>query len=576
MFLGRNSSIAPARKALLESVRGRWPLGASAFTLMGLSAAATAGYAWLVGPLLGGLQADLVPESSQGTALGSELFPSLSWAEIAALLVFLGLLRAVAESSRTHFAARFQLGVVREFRGKILAHALSLEPATLADWPPGELASRIQVEVHGVRTLLHMGVAHGIRSILVATALAIVALRVDTALATPGLLIFPFAVLLVLLAARPVRALQRSLFASESELVAETAEAIDGAPVLLAYGASSEARRKIDAGAARSARRALAAETWSASAAPMVELAAALGIALVVLLAWSTRGALDLAATGTVLVALILMYRPLHGLAQAIFGCWSGLAALDRLDELLLLPSDIRRPRAVRSEPLSSLRAEGVRFAYGDEPILNGLQLTLRAGELVAITGPSGAGKSTLLSVLSGALPSEGSLFLDEAPASRDALSAASAWMPQDPSLFHDSILQNIALGDPRPDRGRALEAAQAAGADAFVRARPEGYEAVLREGGTDLSTGQRQRLTLARALYRAAPVLLLDEPSSALDEQQEQNVIAVCRSHADRGGIVVVASHREDFLRRADRVLELRNRTVIEWERAAGNELLH
>jgi len=114
--------------------------------------------------------------------------------QIVWLLVLLGLVRALSEAIRTNLTATLQLRVVREFLGKVLAHVLSLKPSTLLRWPRGELASRIQVEVHGVRTLLHLGVTQGIRSILVATALATVALRVDTTLAIPGLLVLPLAV----------------------------------------------------------------------------------------------------------------------------------------------------------------------------------------------------------------------------------------------------------------------------------------------------------------------------------------------------------------------------------------------
>jgi ABC-type multidrug transport system fused ATPase/permease subunit len=148
--------------------------------------------------------------------------------------------------------------------------------------------------------------------------------------------------------------------------------------------------------------------------------------------------------------------------------------------------------------------------------------------------------------------------------------------MPQNPTLFRDTILNNVAFGTDHPDRARAIEACRRVDAHELIAARPRGYDAVLQEGGTDLSMGQRQRITLARALYRRAPVLLLDEPTSALDDEQERNVIRVCREHANLGGLVIVATHREDFLRHADRVLELRDGMVIEWERRTADALLH
>jgi ABC-type multidrug transport system fused ATPase/permease subunit len=503
--------------------------------------------------------------------------PILSATQIVWLLLFLGALRALAETARASLSSRLQLGIVREFRGAVLAHVLRLEPSVLKRWPPGELASRIQVEVHGVRTLLHLGVSQGVRSLVVATALAIVALRVDTALAIPGLVMLPFAVAVIVLAARPARRLQRELFSAESSVVSATGEAIDGASLLRAYGASDAAWETIDQGASRSEQRGIAAETWSAAAAPLVELAAAVAIALVFAVAWSTRSPVDLAATGTVLAALVLMYRPLHGLAQSVFGWWSGLAALDRLDELLSLPTKVAQPVEPRRDPIASLSVEHLSFAFGEQPVLRGIGASFRAGELVAITGPSGSGKSTLLALLAGILaPSEGDICIDGAPASAEMLSAVTAWMPQTPVLFHDTILSNIALGQERPDRERVVALAREAEAHAFIASRPRGYEGLLQEGGTDLSVGQRQRITLARALYRGAPVLLLDEPTSALDDEQERKVIALCRRRADRAGLVIVATHREHFLRHADRVLEVKDGAVIEWEERAKDALLH
>lgn len=179
--------------------------------------------------------------------------------------------------------------------------------------------------------------------------------------------------------------------------------------------------------------------------------------------------------------------------------------------------------------------------------------------------------------MLAGVLPPQsGHVSIDGIPAPRVALTAATAWMPQNPALFRDTILNNVALGVNHPDRARVLDVCQRVDAHEFIAARPQAYDAILQQGGTDLSMGQRQRITLARALYRSAPVLLLDEPTSALDDAQERNVIRMCREHASLGRLVIVATHREDFLRHADRVLELRDGMVIEWERRTADALLH
>jgi ABC-type multidrug transport system fused ATPase/permease subunit len=360
-------------------------------------------------------------------------------------------------------------------------------------------------------------------------------------------------------------------------VLADTAEALDGAAVLQAYGAVEQTWASIDASGARSERRGVEAETWSSMAGPLVELAGALGIALVIALAWTTGRSVDFATAGTVLVALLLMYRPLHGLAQSLFGWWSGLASLDRLDELWSLESRAAERTGSAAEAFASLGMSELRFDYDGREVLRGVSASFRAGELIAITGESGAGKSTLLAALAGVLPlSEGEVLIDGVRVSRGSRMDSSAWMPQTPALFGDTILNNVALGQREPDRERVIEVCKRVDAHAFITARPRAYDGVLHEGGSDLSTGQRQRIALARALYRGATCLLLDEPSSALDGEHEQNVIRVCRDYAERGGLVVVATHREDFLRCADRVLELRDGVVNEWERRTEDAVLH
>jgi len=577
VFGGSNSSLGAARKLLLESLRSRGVLASASLTFMGVSALTTAGYAWLVGPVLIALQRDSVSNSSPVSTLQIEAFPSLSWTQIVGAMVLLGLARAAAETGRAHLTTRLQLGLVYEFRGKILSHVLRVEPGNLAAWPPGELASRIQVEVHGVRALLHFGVIQGIRSILVATALAIVAIRVDSALAIPGLLLYPFAVALVVWAARPARQFQRGVYAAESAVVSDTVEAIDGASVLRAYGATARYGTRIDAKAALSAKRALHSNTWGAGAGPLVELAGAVAITIVAAVGWSRAAPIDLPSTGAVLAALLLMYRPLRTLAQSVFSWSAGLSSLDRLDQVLRLPTSPVEGSPVRTAPVTSLALRDVHFGYDGRPVLNGVSMDLRAGEWVAITGPSGAGKSTLLALLGGLLePSEGEVQIDGEPTPRGRLCASVAWMPQTPALFRDTLLQNIALGDAHPDRAGVVAAARQVDAHDFIGARQGGYDGRIREGGTDLSVGQRHRISLARALYRGAPTLLLDEPTAALDDAQERNVMAVCRKHADAGGLVVVATHRQDLLRRADRVLEVRNGNVSEWERPGEDALLN
>ncbi len=567
--MASNSSHTSARGILLESLSGRRLLLIISLTLMGVSAMATAGYAWVAGPALAAL--------GQGEFLSSSPMPAASRpipsaVQIVAALVCLGLVRALAETARARTSARLQLGIVREFRGKILARALTLEPAALMAWGPGELASRIQVEVHGVRVLLHLGLVQGIRSIVVATALAIVAWKVDSLLATQGVIVIPIAAGLVMLAARPARRLQRRLFGAESKLVADTGEAVDGALVLRAYGAVGTTLNRIDRAASRSERLGISADSWAAMVGPIVELAAAAGLALVLVMSVVAQRS-DPAATGTVLVALLLMYRPLISLAQATIAWFAGLSALDRLDELLALRTVLPVERQVATGTISTLETQDLRFAHGDHPVIDGASIRCARGELVVLTGASGAGKTTLLKLLGGTLtPDAGTVRIDGATASPSALASASGWMPQTPALFGGTYVDNIALGDLAPDRARVIDAARRANADGFIGVRPGGFDGVILEGGADLSVGQRQRICLARLIYRGAPIWLLDEPSAALEAAHERQIVTMCREHVDRGGLVIVATHHPAWLQSADRVWTIEQGTVSECEQRVSD----
>jgi ATP-binding cassette, subfamily C, bacterial CydD len=191
-----------------------------------------------------------------------------------------------------------------------------------------------------------------------------------------------------------------------------------------------------------------------------------------------------------------------------------------------------------------------VSLSYPDrgQPALHDISLTVRPGEHVVLTGPSGAGKSSLLALLLRfAAPSGGTITAggaDLAQISADRWRAQIAWVPQQPHLFAATVADNIALGQPGTRRRDIAAAARLAGADDFIRQLPCGYDTLLTEGARSLSAGQRQKIALARAFLRQAPVLLLDEPTAHLDPASADAVMAVLATRmADR--TVILVTHR-------------------------------
>jgi ABC-type multidrug transport system fused ATPase/permease subunit len=212
---------------------------------------------------------------------------------------------------------------------------------------------------------------------------------------------------------------------------------------------------------------------------------------------------------------------------------------------------------------------EGVTFSYRpDAPIFQDLDLTIRAGEKVALVGASGAGKSTLVSLLLGLWQPQGGRIRidgqDIATKDRDSVLAHMAVIPQDTSLFHRSLYDNIAYGRDDADIGDVIAAADAANIHAFIASLPDGYDTVVGERGLKLSGGQRQRIAVARAFLRAAPILLLDEATSALDSESERAIQRALHELMP-GKTVLAIAHRLSTIAHMDRIIVLDQGRVVE-----------
>ena len=199
--------------------------------------------------------------------------------------------------------------------------------------------------------------------------------------------------------------------------------------------------------------------------------------------------------------------------------------------------------------------------------MLDGVDLELYPGETIALVGESGGGKSTAVSLLLQlAQPTRGRVSVDGidlAACDAAAWRSGIAWVPQHPTLFRGSVIENIRLGDPGADDEAVREAAALAAADEFVRALPDGYRTVVGDGGRVLSAGQARRIALARAFLRDAPLVILDEPTADLDPESARAVAAaVTCLHGDR--TVLVVTHRPELAALADRVVTLERGRVV------------
>jgi ATP-binding cassette, subfamily B, bacterial len=262
-------------------------------------------------------------------------------------------------------------------------------------------------------------------------------------------------------------------------------------------------------------------------------------------------------------VAAMMLKRSVNTLVGAIPPILEGRASLAAL-EALLTERDDDAYRGTRVVPLASeLALERVDFSYGSQPLLAGVDLLLRPGEVTVVTGPSGSGKTTLLHLILGYYrPQAGTIRADGV--AYDELDVRQlrrhiGFVPQDPVVFAGSVLENLTYGAAEVDMARVIEATRAAGADDFIARLRDGYDTLVGEGGALLSGGQRQRIGLARSLYGRPRLLLLDEPTNQLDDRLAAGLVDNLRALPWRPALLIVTHELGRVAAHADALYELR-----------------
>jgi subfamily B ATP-binding cassette protein MsbA len=270
------------------------------------------------------------------------------------------------------------------------------------------------------------------------------------------------------------------------------------------------------------------------------------------------------------LVIFSQLINPAKHFSKAYYQIQRGIASAQRIEEILEVPVVIReKPDALRLQEFQDkIVYDHVRFAYGQEPVLEDINLQVAKGRMIALVGPSGAGKSTLADLLprfydvvEGAITIDGKDIRDVTI--RD-LRNLMGIVSQEPILFNDTIFNNIAFGKEGVQEADVVEAAKIANAHEFIERMPKGYRSYVGERGQRLSGGERQRITIARAVLKNPPILILDEATSSLDSESEKLVQeALFELMKNRTSIVI--AHRLSTIQFADEIIVMREGRIIE-----------
>jgi len=306
---------------------------------------------------------------------------------------------------------------------------------------------------------------------------------------------------------------------------------------------------------------------------PSIELLTGLGFGLAIYFAGSkgVRGDLTLGQFMGFMTSALLIYGPLKSAATLQTQLQEGVAAASRV--FGIVDRETQLVEAADAKPLvlkrGQIEFDKISFAYEpNNPVLKGVSLTVPSGRTVALVGPSGSGKSTLVNLcLRFFDPESGRVAIDGqdiAKVTVASLRDAIGLVTQDPVLFDDNIRANIAYGTKPEDEAQVVAAARAAAAHDFIMALPKGYDTRVGEAGSSLSGGERQRIAIARAIYKDAPILLLDEPTSSLDSEAEAKVQTALEGLM-RGRTVLMIAHRLSTVKKADLICVLDQGRIVE-----------
>jgi ABC-type multidrug transport system fused ATPase/permease subunit len=546
------------RRLVTEQGVAYWRRYVVAFVLMGVSAAATAGSAWILGQVINKAYVD---KDVRGIAL------------LSGITVLIFILKGAATYGHQVILSKISNAILANNQRRLFAKLMNESVAFFSERHSSEFLARLTSGANSVAQVLSLLVNALGRDVLLLIGLVAVMLMQDPYMALLGFLVAPPAMLVLRKLVKRIKGLAHNQFTGTADILETMQESVQGIRTVKAFTLEQTMRERIDASIAAVERNANKMARVSNRSSPLMETLGGLAVA-----GGLMYGGYSVVAMGATpgqffsfLTAFLMAYEPAKRLARLNIELNSNLIGARKLLEIVDSPS---------SEPLEddnpALRLTDARvelrnatFAYrANEPVINRMSFVAEPGKVTALVGPSGGGKSTVLALLLRLYElGEGEILIDGqsiSKVSRRSLREQTAYVGQDVFLFRDTIAANIAFGKVGATEAQIMAAAKAACAHEFIMGFPQGYNTPVGEHGTQLSGGQRQRIAVARALVKNAPVILLDEATAALDSESEQQVQEAIE-HLCQNRTTIVIAHRLHTIMHADAILVVEGGEIVE-----------
>ena len=499
-----------------------------------------------------------------------------AWTVVAVALVGSAFLKSICDYAGTYLVNRAGFGMITDLRNDLYNAVLRRSVGFFQKHTTGTLLSTLINDIEKVQFAMSSVLSDFLQQFFTLIFTAVAVVIVGGKLAWVLLLFLPVVVLSARRIGRRVRQTTRKGQDKLAEIQNILHETITGNRIVKAFGMEMWEMNRFRRAARRLFDANLKSVKVQAISSPLMDLIASMAIALLLLLGrWSIQQKQMTAGSFiTFLIAVFTLYDPVRKFAAFYNSFQQASGASDEIFKFMDATDDVQEKK--RAFVLKGFKEEiqfdHVGFAYESEgetkQVLHDINLTVKAGEVIALVGPSGAGKSSLVNLIPRFFDvNEGRILIDGHDL-RDVTIASLreqiGKVTQETVLFNDTVRNNIAYGQPDVPIGKVEEAARMALAHDFILNMPEGYDTKIGEKGLRLSGGERQRLAIARAILKNAPILILDEATSALDMESELYVQAAL-ANLMRGRTVFVIAHRLSTVRRATRIAVIEGGQITE-----------